>query len=269
MTDFDQYAYLEKAMDRKSHANGARPDDRDGHRNRDRDRDRERDRGGSGHRSKSSRRSRSRSKERRRHHRSRSREAKPSSRRAQTPPEVREARERERELQELDKDIRTVFAYNLSLKAAERDIFELFSRAGKVVDVRIIMDRNTRKSKGFAYIEYANREDIINALSLTGQLLLAQPVMVKSSEAEKNLAWEAAQQQSATLAQMNALAAGGAGAGPCKLFVGNLHNNIGEQDLRQIFEPFGVVEMVTLQRDSGGRSQGIGYVQAPLLVAAC
>lgn len=131
------------------------------------------------------------------------------------------------------------------------------------------MDRNTRKSKGFAYIEYANREDIINALSLTGQLLLAQPVMVKSSEAEKNLAWEAAQQQSATLAQMNALAAGGAGAGPCKLFVGNLHNNIGEQDLRQIFEPFGVVEMVTLQRDSGGRSQGIGYVQAPLLVAAC
>ena len=54
---------------------------------------------------------------------------------------------------ELDKDIRTVFLYNLNLKAQERDIFELFSRAGKVVDVRIIMDRNTRKSKGFAYIE--------------------------------------------------------------------------------------------------------------------
>ena len=45
-------------------------------------------------------------------------------------------------------------------------------------------------------------------------------------QAEKNLAWEAAQQQSATLAQMNALAAGTAGAGPCKLFVGNLHINI-------------------------------------------
>ena len=26
-----------------------------------------------------------------------------------------------------------------------------------MVDVRIIMDRNTRKSKGFAYIEYQNR----------------------------------------------------------------------------------------------------------------
>ena len=144
-----------------------------------------------------------------------------TNRREKTPPEVLEARDRERELQELDRDIRTVFLYNLSLKAQERDIFELFSRAGKVTDVRIIMDRNTRKSKGFAYIEYANRvsmigwslmyllsscrrlklaflpqpaaallfrpvvclqEDIINALGLTGQLLLGQPVMVKSSE---------------------------------------------------------------------------------------
>ena len=44
-------------------------------------------------------------------------------------------------------------------------------------------------------------------------------------QAEKNLAWEAAQQQSQALQQMNAMAAG-TGSGPCKLFVGNLHPNI-------------------------------------------
>ena len=77
--------------------------------------------------------------------------------RERTPPEVREARERERELKELDRDIRTVFAYNLPLRADERDLFKFFSGAGLVEDVRIITDRNTRKSKGFAYIEYANR----------------------------------------------------------------------------------------------------------------
>ncbi len=70
---------------------------------------------------------------------------------------MREAREKERELRELDRDIRTVFAYNLPLKADERDLFEFFSGAGTVEDVRIIMDRNTRRSKGFAYIEYGNR----------------------------------------------------------------------------------------------------------------
>lgn len=46
-----------------------------------------------------------------------------------------------------------MFAYNLSLRADERDIFEFFSTAGRVVDVKLISDRNTRKSKGFAYIE--------------------------------------------------------------------------------------------------------------------
>ena len=80
-----------------------------------------------------------------------------SCRKERTPPEVREQRERERELRELDRDIRTVFAFNLPLKADERDLFEFFSKAGQVEDVRIIKDRNTNKSKGFAYIEYTNR----------------------------------------------------------------------------------------------------------------
>ena len=52
----------------------------------------------------------------------------------------------------------------------------------QVMDVRIIMDRNTRRSKGFAYIEMATRESIIPALSLAGQTLMGQSVMVKSSE---------------------------------------------------------------------------------------
>lgn len=77
-----------------------------------------------------------------------------------TPPEVRAAREREKELAELDRDIRTVFAYNLNLKAEEKDLFQFFSTAGKVLDVRIISDRNTRRSKGFAYIEYARRVSV-------------------------------------------------------------------------------------------------------------
>lgn len=74
-----------------------------------------------------------------------------------TPPEVRAQRESEKHARELDRDYRTVFAYNLNLKADEKDIFEFFSTAGQVEDVRIIMDRNTRRSKGFAYIEMSAR----------------------------------------------------------------------------------------------------------------
>lgn len=52
----------------------------------------------------------------------------------------------------MERSARTVFAYNLSLKADDRDIFQLFSRAGTVLDVKLITDRSTRRSKGFAYV---------------------------------------------------------------------------------------------------------------------
>ncbi|ONK73525.1 uncharacterized protein A4U43_C04F32540 [Asparagus officinalis] len=51
-----------------------------------------------------------------------------------------------------ERDQRTVFAYQMPLKATERDVYEFFSKAGKVRDVRLIMDRNSRRSKGVGYI---------------------------------------------------------------------------------------------------------------------
>jgi RNA-binding protein 39 len=60
--------------------------------------------------------------------------------RARLRQERREAELRARELEELDRDVRTVFAYNVSTKADERDLFEFFSGAGTVLDVRIIYD---------------------------------------------------------------------------------------------------------------------------------
>jgi RNA-binding protein 39 len=61
-----------------------------------------------------------------------------SCRRDFTPPDVRAAREKERELKELERATRTVFAFNLNIKADERDIFEFFSKAG---EVRAVVDQ--------------------------------------------------------------------------------------------------------------------------------
>lgn len=65
------------------------------------------------------------------------------------------------------------------------------------------------------------------AIALSGQPLLGNPVMVKPSEAEKNLV------------QSTATAAGVAGTvayagGARKLYVGNLHYNMKEDQLRQV-----------------------------------
>jgi len=65
------------------------------------------------------------------------------------------------------------------------------------------------------------------AIALSGQLLLGQPVMVKPSEAEKNLVQSTATTGSSVT--------GPYGPTDRKLYVGNLHFNMTEQQLRQVY----------------------------------
>lgn len=46
------------------------------------------------------------------------------------------------------------------------------------------------------------------------------------------------------------------------LYVGSLHFNLTESDIKQVFEPFGDLEFVDLHRDPGtGRSKGYAFIQ--------
>src|ERR1017187_939437 len=46
------------------------------------------------------------------------------------------------------------------------------------------------------------------------------------------------------------------------IFVGNLSFNTGEEELRQLFEPFGQVDRVSIMTDRDtGRSRGFGFVE--------
>jgi RNA-binding protein 39 len=46
-----------------------------------------------------------------------------------------------------------------------------------------------------------------------------------------------------------------------RLYVGNVHFSITEEDLTNVFEPFGELEFVQLQKDETGRSKGFAFVQ--------
>lgn len=71
------------------------------------------------------------------------------------------------------------------------------------------------------------------AIALSGQPLLGQPVMVKPSEAEKNLV----QSTTAVASGVGGLI-GPYSGGARRLYVGNLHTNIKEEDLRQASTSF-------------------------------
>jgi RNA recognition motif-containing protein len=63
-----------------------------------------------------------------------------------------------------------IFISNISFKVREQSLSELFSQYGEVTSVRIIKDKDTRRSKGYGFVEMADDEQAraaINALNGT------------------------------------------------------------------------------------------------------
>lgn len=52
----------------------------------------------------------------------------------------------------------------------------------QVRDVRMISDRNSRRSKGIAYVEFVEANSVPLAIGLTGQRLLGVPIIVQASQ---------------------------------------------------------------------------------------
>ncbi|KAM4741799.1 RNA-binding protein 39-like isoform 1-T1 [Anableps anableps] len=267
--DLDIEAMLE-APYRKEDGKNQSPDgqeERSKRKKRSRSRDRKRSRSRDKKRSRSRDRKRSRSRERRR---SRSRERRRSRsrerggrykdhhkhrRRSRSKSPIRKEKSPARlpldNLTPEERDARTVFCMQLAARIRPRDLEEFFSAVGKVRDVRMISDRNSRRSKGIAYIEFVEASSVPLAIGLTGQRLLGVPIIVQASQAEKNRAAAAA---AASSLQKGTF-------GPMRLYVGSLHFNITEEMLRGIFEPFGRIENIQLMMDNEtGRSKGYGFI---------
>jgi cold-inducible RNA-binding protein len=58
-----------------------------------------------------------------------------------------------------------LYVGNLSYSTTEDDLRTLFSQAGSVTSVAIIMDRDTGRSKGFAFVEMGNKAEAQKAIS--------------------------------------------------------------------------------------------------------
>src|ERR1700750_2386656 len=86
---------------------------------------------------------------------------------------------------------------------------------------------------------------------MTGQKLLGIPIIAQLTEAEKN---RQARNPEAQSGNHNSIPFH-------RLYVGNIHFSITEEDLQNVFEPFGELEFVQLQKEDGGRSRGYGLVQ--------
>lgn len=74
-------------------------------------------------------------------------------------------------------EITTIYIGNLSYKLNERDIHNLFSQFGKVAYTRLIIDSESKRSKGIAFVQMIHENqalkaiDTLNESSLKGRTL--------------------------------------------------------------------------------------------------
>ncbi len=79
-----------------------------------------------------------------------------------------------------------VYVGNISYKATEDDIKELFLKIGDVESVKIIKDAYTGKPKGFGFIEMVSKEDTKRAIEeLNGKTFMERTLSVSKARPQR------------------------------------------------------------------------------------
>ena len=72
-----------------------------------------------------------------------------------------------------------IYVGNLSYEATENSLKELFSQHGEVLSVKIIMDQYSGRSKGFGFVEMADKNAAESAIQgLDGSPVLGRNIKV-------------------------------------------------------------------------------------------
>ncbi|VVA95239.1 unnamed protein product [Arabis nemorensis] len=69
-----------------------------------------------------------------------------------------------------------IFVGGISYSTDEFGLREAFSKYGEVIDAKIIVDRETGRSRGFAFVTFTSTEEASNAMQLDGQFSSNEPL---------------------------------------------------------------------------------------------
>jgi RNA recognition motif-containing protein len=80
-----------------------------------------------------------------------------------------------------------IYVGNLNYAATNEDLENLFSEYGAVDSAKVIIDRETRRSKGFGFVEMANDDEGKQAIeSLNGTDFMGRPLKVDQSRNDRH-----------------------------------------------------------------------------------
>jgi RNA recognition motif-containing protein len=134
-----------------------------------------------------------------------------------------------------------LYVGNLADHITAQELTGLFAQVGPVVSVRLIMDRDTGRSKGFGFVEMESEAAARAITQLHHTALHGRPLSVTEARA-----------QSATEGRPS----------PSRLFVSNLPYETTAAELKELFSSVGPVSFLSLpvERESG-KPRGFAFVE--------
>ena len=139
-----------------------------------------------------------------------------------------------------DNRYRSLFVSNLSLDVTETTLLNAFSPLGPIQSVRIVRNRESRRSLGYGYVNYVSESDARKALeSMNFMQINGKQIIVTPSQSNPILRK----------------------ANNANVFVKNLDKSVDNKRLYETFRRFGPIMSCKLAQEVNGESKGFGFIK--------